>query len=109
MLIANLNLPMPTCFALIWTDTASRGLAIAITGMLIVACALLLICLFISSLPKVLAAVATIWPEAAEPHTGKSHTDSLVLEDESVLAGIGFVLHQRLQEQSGATQNTEQT
>ena len=109
MLIANLTLPMPTCLALIWTDTASRGLAIAITGMLIVACALLLICLFIWTLPKVLASVATIWPEAAEPHTGKTHPDSLVLDDDSVLAAIGFVLHQRLQQQSGAAPDTEKT
>ncbi len=91
----------------LWVNTASvlgntsgRAVAIAVTGMLIVACALLLICVFISLLPRILAAVATIWPEVDEPHASTAHPESLALDDDAVLAAIGFVLHHRLQEQS---------
>jgi len=90
-------------FALIWATTNSGGISIAVTGMLIVACALLLIYVFISSLPKVLAAVATVWPEVDEPHAGLTHPESLALDDDDVLAAIGFVLHHRLQKQSGVS------
>ena len=85
---------------LVLGNTGGRAVAIAVTGMLIVGCALLLISVFISSLPRILAAVATIWPEVDEPHGGTGHPESLALDDDDVLAAIGFVLHHRLQEQS---------
>jgi Na+-transporting methylmalonyl-CoA/oxaloacetate decarboxylase gamma subunit len=90
-------------FPLIWANSTSGGIPIAITGMLIVACALLLVCVFISSLPKVLAAVSTIWPEVDELHSGLTHPERLALDDNDVLAAIGFVLHHRLHEQSGVS------
>ena len=89
--------------ALIWASTLGRGVAIAITGMLIVACALILICLFIMALPRVLDAMAVIWPESDEPHGGTTHPDSLVLEEEEILAAIGYVLHHRLHSQKEAS------
>ena len=91
--------------ALVFADAATNGAAIAITGMLIVACALILICLFIMSLPKVLAAVATVWPESDEPHPGPTHPESLVPDDDSVLAAIGFVLHHRLRQGQNSGQS----
>lgn len=82
-------------------STASRGIAIAITGMVIVASALLLIITFISSLPKILAIVEKYFPESDGPHArpaGRpSHPESQVADDEAVIAAIGFVLHSQLQ------------
>ncbi|MGB7344001.1 MAG: OadG family protein [Pirellulaceae bacterium] len=79
----------------------ARGISIAITGMLIVASALLLIILFISALPKFLALIGKYFPEAKHSHgrssTSQSHPESQVADDEAVLAAIGFVLHSRLQ------------
>lgn len=99
MLTANL-------LTLMLANTAARGISIAITGMLIVACALLLISVFISSLPKMLAVVAKIWPEVDEPHSGIMHPESLALDDDAVLAAIGFVLHHRLRDQSRVSNPT---
>lgn len=109
MLAEFLNLPISQQIPVILANTASRGISIAITGMLIVACALILICLFIGSLPKVLAAVATVWPETVEPHGAKTHPESLVADDDSVLAAIGFVLHHRLQQQNAASNSPTKT
>jgi Na+-transporting methylmalonyl-CoA/oxaloacetate decarboxylase gamma subunit len=99
---------MPTaCPALLSLGTllaqsdVARGVTIAITGMLIVATALLLIILFISALPKILAMLGKHFPEVEHSHGGssisKSHPESQVADDEAVLAAIGFVLHSRLQ------------
>ncbi len=104
MLVANLIILM-----LAETDP-SRAISIAIVGMVIVACALLLICLFISSLPRLLEGLAKVWPESDEPHTGQIHADRLESEEDSVLVAIGFVLQARLQaaqqEQSSPPQQT---
>jgi Na+-transporting methylmalonyl-CoA/oxaloacetate decarboxylase gamma subunit len=101
MLAEYLIVPILSDIALIEADAATRGVAIAITGMLIVACALLLICLFITSLPKILAAVATVWPETEESHAAKPHAEKIASDEESLLAAIGFVLHHRLQQDQG--------
>ena len=79
----------------------SRGIAIALSGMGIVVVVLLLIIGFISSLPKILAVVATYFPESEGHHARKkSHPESQVAEDEAVLAAIGYVLHSRLNQDS---------
>ncbi|MCG8651934.1 MAG: hypothetical protein MI861_18990 [Pirellulales bacterium] len=75
------------------------GIAIAIAGMVIVGVALSLISLFIASLPRVLAMLGTVWPETADTHGKQSHPESLVADDEAVLAAIGFVLHTEVQRQ----------
>lgn len=93
---------------LISSELLWRGVSIAITGMVIVACALVLICLFIMSLPRLLKKIATVWPETAESHGGTTHSDSLVLDDDDILAAIGFVLHHRLQAQDDSSSSSAQ-
>lgn len=104
MLFANLIDPM-----LAQTDP-SRAISIAVVGMGIVACALLLICLFISSLPRLLTGLAQVWPESDEPHAGQMRPDSLDTEEDAVIAAIGFVLQARLraseQENTSPSQQT---
>ena len=77
----------------------SQGISIALAGMLIVGVALSLISIFISRLPHVLAIVAKFWPEAVEPHAKSSHPESLVADNDAVLAAIGYVLHCEFQKQ----------
>ena len=93
---------------LMWAASFGRSVSIAVTGMLIVACALVLICLFIMSLPRLLAAIATFWPESDEPHGGSTHPESLVPDDEEVVAAIGYVLHHRLHSQPSGSQTSAQ-
>jgi Na+-transporting methylmalonyl-CoA/oxaloacetate decarboxylase gamma subunit len=92
---------IPFTGALFAQSVVSRGITIAITGMLIVAIALLLIFAFISALPHILAIVGKYFPEVEDPHgrssTTQSHPESQVADDEAVMAAIGFVLHSRLQ------------
>ena len=80
-------------------ETAIRGLSIAAAGMLIVMLALTFISLFIAGLPRILAAVAKVYPEPVERHVKRTHPESLVADDEAVLAAIGFVLHTEFQMQ----------
>ena len=68
-----------------------HGFSIAITGMLIVFAALVLISLFIAALPKVLEAVSGVFPEKVDSHVQRA-SGSI---DPSVVAAIGFALHQR--------------
>ena len=90
-------------------STASRGISIALTGMLIVLSALLMISAFIASLPKILGVVAEIWPENDPPHVGKTHPESFVPDDEAVLAAIGYVLRLRSYgEPTGTDQSSKQ-
>ena len=80
-------------------NTESRGVAIAMTGMFIVAVALSFITLFIAKLPRLLEIVNEFWPEVDEPHGSQSHPESLIPDDEAVLAAIGYVLHCEFQNQ----------
>ena len=86
----------------------SEGVSIAIAGLTIVFMALVLISLFIGSLPRLLEFVARIWPEVEEQHSreasGEVYPASLVPEDGASLAAIGFVLHTELQRQLAAEQ-----
>ena len=75
--------------------TPEDGLKIAVSGMLIVSAALILISLFIAALPNILAILADYLPEKEESHGSQSHPESLIPDDEAVLAAIGFVLHNR--------------
>ncbi len=74
------------------------GVAIAASGMLIVFAALVLVTLFISAMPHLLAVVSKVLPEVAERHAAHGRSESL-LPDEEVLAAIGFVLHNELRKQ----------
>ena len=76
-----------------------RGLAIALAGILIVGVALSLISLFIAALPRLLEVINKSWPEVDEPHGKQSHPESLVPDNDAVLAAIGFVLHSEFQKQ----------
>jgi len=80
-------------------ETPARGVAIAIAGMLIVISVLSFISIFIALLPKVLAVVAKVWPEVehGNAHSGKTHPESLLPDDEAVLAAVGYVLHLKAQ------------
>lgn len=76
----------------------SRGWSIAISGLLIVFSALLLISLFIGFLPKALEVVARFWPEVDEVRSERGHPESHMPDEMDVLAAIGFVLHTELQQ-----------
>ena len=86
----------------------SEGVSIAIAGLTIVFLALLMISLFIASLPRLLEFVAQIWPEVEERHSaqasGEVYPESSVPEDGASLAAIGFVLHTELHRQLAAEQ-----
>ena len=84
------------------SDVLREGTSIAIAGLLIVFSALILISLFIASLPRILVAVGHIWPEVRDGHREEGHTDSMVADDPAVLAAIGFVLHTEFQKQVAA-------
>lgn len=77
----------------------SEGIAIAVSGMMIVSLALVMIFIFIACLPKILALLETVWPESEGQHGSSSnesgHPESLVPDDDAVLAAIGYVLHMR--------------
>ena len=84
---------------MILANTFGRGVAIAVAGMLIVSVALSVIALFIAALPRILEWAGKYLPEVEEPHAGRSHPESLVPDDDKVLAAIGFVLHSEFQRQ----------
>ncbi len=69
-----------------------EGIAIAVTGMLIVFIALVLISIFIALLPKILDALSFIIPPPPEPAAALQPSTS---DDDQVAAAIGFVFHQR--------------
>ena len=81
------------------TPTFSRGISIAFAGMCIVAVALTLISLFIAAMPRLLTAINEVWPEVEDRHAKPSHPESLVPDDDRVLAAIGYVLHCEFQKQ----------
>jgi oxaloacetate decarboxylase gamma subunit len=73
----------------------SDGFGISVTGICIVFAALILISLFIASLPHILASLAFVLPPEVEhqaaPAPGAPRND----HDEAVVAAIGFALHAR--------------
>ena len=86
------------------TET-SDGLSIAATGMAIVFVALILVTLFISALPRILALLSVVLPEVPDRHARVDESESL-LPDEPMLAAIGYVLHREMQRQTGASDAT---
>ena len=76
-----------------------RGFSIAVAGMLIVGVALTFISLFIAGLPRLLEIINDYWPEVEDRHSAPSHPESLVPDDDAVLAAIGYVLHCEFQKQ----------
>jgi len=66
-----------------------QGIGIAVTGMLIVFAALLIISLFISLLPRMLPLLATILPEESAHHAPSKRQAK---DDGEVLAAIGYTL-----------------
>ncbi len=74
------------------------GVVIAAVGLLIVYVALVLISLFIATLPRVLVLIGRLWPEV-DDHHGIDHVEVDAEEDLVVLAAIGFVLHTEFQRQ----------
>jgi hypothetical protein len=76
----------------------TQGVIIAGVGLLIVFVALILISLFIATLPRVLGFLGHLWPEVEEHH-GFEHVESDEDEELELLAAIGFVLHTEFQRQ----------
>jgi Na+-transporting methylmalonyl-CoA/oxaloacetate decarboxylase gamma subunit len=99
-------LPMTGRIPLIMNDAVLSGIPVAVAGLLIVFSALVLISLFIASLPHILGIVAKVYPEVDDTHSGQSHPESQVADDGAVLAAIGFVLHTEMQRQLAAEDNS---
>ncbi|MDA8744142.1 OadG family protein [Rubripirellula amarantea] len=86
-------------------QTWSDGTAIAATGLVIVFAVLVLLSLFIASLPKVLAFIEPWFPQPSHLHAETAHPESQLPDDE-VIAAIGFVLHTEIMNQTGSTGST---
>jgi len=70
---------------------AGDGYSIALSGLAIVFFALVVVTVFISILPRMLAGLATVWPEeAAAPEATTSATAG---DDNGVIAAIGYMVH----------------
>jgi len=81
-----------------WEGIAQgNGLAIALTGMLIVFVALVLISLYIAAVPRVLARIEPFWPTSAGHHVPRAREEQTPLDEERVVAAIGMVLHAEMQ------------
>jgi hypothetical protein len=88
----------PTPFQ--WSNVEDgNGIAIAITGMLIVSVALILISGAIAALPHILAVLDPYLP-AAEHHHAPTPTERLPADEEKIVAAIGMVLHSEIQKAS---------
>ncbi len=89
-------------------SSISTGVSIAIAGLTIVFLALLLISVFIASMPRLLVFVAQIWPEVEDRHSAKTSggvsSEGSAGGDGASLAAIGFVLHTEFQRQLAADQ-----
>lgn len=70
----------------------SNGIGLALTGMLIVFSALILISLFIASVPRFLGVLNRIFPEVDHHHTPPRPADQPDLE---LVAAIGLALHRQ--------------
>jgi oxaloacetate decarboxylase gamma subunit len=76
------------------------GYSIALSGLAIVFFALIVVTVFISILPRVLARFATVWPEAAAVPEAKTST-AAAENDDGLIAAIGYIVHARQQDGSG--------
>ncbi len=74
-----------------------NGIAISITGMLIVFAALVIISVFIALVPKLLAVLDPILPKGHAHVAAPTPEEQTPLDHEKVVAAIGMVLHTELQ------------
>lgn len=74
--------------------SAGEGISVSITGMLIVFAALSIIALFVAKLPALLAALDPWLPEI-EAHDPPTPAEQLPLDEERIVAAIGYALHSR--------------
>lgn len=85
-----------------WKAVAEgNGIAISITGMLIVFAALVFISVFIALVPKILVLLEPILPKGHAHHVSPPPDEQTALDHEKVVAAIGIVLHTELQKISG--------
>lgn len=96
------SIPMVMAQAVTLSDDLVKALTISVAGIAIVFSALLLITLFIASLPRILVLVNHVWPELDDGHSKEGHPESQMADDTDVLAAIGFVLHTEFQRQLSA-------
>ena len=73
----------------------AQGVAIALTGMLIVFTALILISVFIAALPRLLASLEGVLGPEKEHHAAAAPRPSASATEEQLVAAIGYVLHLR--------------
>ena len=78
-----------------------NGIAISITGMLIVFAALVIISLFIAVVPRLLEVLDPILPKGHAHIAPPSPEEQTPLKQEKVVAAIGLVLHTELQKITG--------
>ena len=78
-----------------------NGIAISITGMLIVFTALVIISLFIALVPKLLKVLDPILPKGHHHVAPPAPEQRTPLEQEKVVAAIGLVLHTEMQKITG--------
>ena len=74
-----------------------RGIAISLTGMAIVFAALVIIALFIASVPHVLAWLDPLLPKMHAPHAPPARQEQSATDQERIVAAIGLVLHTETQ------------
>lgn len=77
----------------------ANGYSIAMSGLLIVFFALVVVTSFISILPWVLAHLATVWPEAVVAPDATAST-ATAENDDALVAAIGYMVHARQQDGS---------
>jgi oxaloacetate decarboxylase gamma subunit len=78
-----------------------NGIAISITGMLIVFAALVIISVFIALVPRLLELLDPVLPKGHHHYATPSPDEQTPLDHEKVVAAIGLVLHTELQKISG--------
>lgn len=77
-----------------WSNvSAANGIAIAITGMLIVFFALTLIAFAIAALPRILESLDPYLPTVEHHGQAPPPAKSLPGDEEKIVAAIGMVLH----------------
>jgi Na+-transporting methylmalonyl-CoA/oxaloacetate decarboxylase gamma subunit len=88
------------------SDDHLRALQIAFAGLSIVFLALVLITVFIATLPRLLSWLDVVWPESEDVHAAPVHSKTVAGDEEALIAAIGFVLHTELQRQLADEQNS---
>lgn len=74
-----------------------NGFGIALTGMLIVFVALVLISLMIAALPRVLVVLEPYLPESEAHGHGAGGQARNTVDEEAVVAAIAYAMHQQRQ------------